>query len=206
MPGETHISRKIVNCPSCNELSVKNMGAIAQTNIFAGRELDFLFPPSDLFLCTSCDLFFKFPQIDKEKLDKLYEQGASMNWQYSPSERNDWRLAKKWIDAIPDKSSVLDIGCFDGQLLSSLASDLQCFGVEVHEEAARRAENKGISIIGRDLSEIDEIDQLFDIVIATDVIEHVHDPLLFLKNIARITRRNGVIIVSTGNTRSLSCR
>lgn len=182
------------------------VGRVPRSNIFAGRKLDCLLPASDLYGCRECNLYFKFPQMSKQELDRLYEKGESTNWQYSAETRNDWRLAQKWIGDEPDARSILDIGCFDGQFLSSMVTEAARFGVEVHEEAASLAESRGINIVGRDFSKLDDLEMRFDVVIATDVIEHVNNPLQFLESMARITSDNGLVIVSTGNVDSFIWR
>jgi 2-polyprenyl-3-methyl-5-hydroxy-6-metoxy-1,4-benzoquinol methylase len=134
----------------------------------------------------------------------LYQQGD--NWQYEPVDRTDWQIAAAWLKAHLSRASVLDIGCYDGGILSFLGDGFQGYGVEIHELAARRAEQKGIHILGSDFAEIEDFSIKFDAVVAMDFVEHVDDPFRFINLMRLVTRQGGFIIVSTGNTDAPSWR
>jgi len=47
-------------------------------------------------------------------------------------------------------------------------------------------------------------DERFDLVVAMDVVEHLHDPLPWLKELVRVTRRGGELFLTTPNYASKS--
>ncbi len=93
---------------------------------------------------------------------------------------------------------MLDFGCYTGGLLSQLGAQYQRNGVEVNRAAANVAsQNIGSNV----WSSIDEIpDELrFDVVIATDVIEHVTNPMLLVEQFTSKLSKDGVLILTTGD-------
>jgi SAM-dependent methyltransferase/uncharacterized protein YbaR (Trm112 family) len=118
---------------------------------------------------------------------------------------------------------------FLGQRLAGVVSDEEmarwkvlCLGCggPTHQEVNRFFQAKGCDLLGvdtqdfntlafRKLFEADSIlanamrlplaDDLFDAVVFTDVLEHLHDPLAGLKEIQRVLRPGGLLVLTTNN-------
>jgi len=102
---------------------------------------------------------------------------------------------------------VLDIGCFDGTLVSQLVPDWDAYGVEGHKDAARRANEKGVRTENRDIDkELPFESVFFDCVIAAEIIEHVYDTDRFLSEIRRVLKPGGLLVLSTPNIACLTNR
>jgi len=101
---------------------------------------------------------------------------------------------------------VLDVGCFDGRLLDSLDSQYEKLGIEIHDEAVRRAEMRNVKVVGRDFDEIPVLQGGVDAVLAMDVIEHTQDPLAFIAKLAEAVKPGGLILIGTGNSDAPSWR
>ncbi len=187
-------------CPSCNSNNVKYIGKIHPTNQFAGKTLDFPLLGGDLYKCRDCYLYFRWPQLTKAELDRLYKEGDSNNWQHGLKNRHDWQVAANWLNLKLSRGTVLDIGCLDGEFLEYLEKGWHRYGIEINEVAAQKAEERRINIIAKDFDQIDQLTKQFDAVTAFDVIEHVENPAHFLRQMARLTRTGGVMIISSGNT------
>jgi len=80
------------------------------------------------------------------------------------------------------------------------------YGIEIHPQAAERAKQAGVEIIGNDFSALSSVNARFDVVTSFDVIEHVHNPLEFLKMLGKVSKKGGLIIISTGNSMSSAWR
>ena len=143
---------------------------------------------------------FRSPLPQKEDHDELHASGSVEMWQNEVDGRQDWQLARDFIRRQSSIQSILDIGCFDAQFLRHLGGRYERFGVEVHPVAAEIAQTHGIAVVADDFLELAKLDQTFDAVVSMDVIEHTHNPLEFLCLAARVTRRGGFIILSTGNS------
>ncbi len=196
--------RTLNACPSCGGRSLMDKGVVPASPYFAGKQLRQPLPGGNLVACSTCALYFKNPQVTKDRLDALYEAGEEEHWQHDSGLRIDWDIAYRWISSMRDASAVLDIGCFDGQFLSKLSIEKSCFGVEIHPGASRKAKAKGIEMLGSDFDVLRDLSPKFDVVTAFDVIEHVHNPHEFLGSLLAVLRPGGHVILSTGNTESLS--
>lgn len=103
---------------------------------------------------------------------------------------------------------ILDVACNDGYLGKIYSQYGTVSGVDLNEEAVRKARESGVNAIAGDIFKIDSIfnKDKFDVVIAGDIIEHVFDTELLLKKIYHILDINGVVLISTPNLVSLGRR
>jgi 2-polyprenyl-3-methyl-5-hydroxy-6-metoxy-1,4-benzoquinol methylase len=76
--------------------------------------------------------------------------------------------------------------------------ELALFGID----RAMKKGVKGIAVLRQDVERV-KITHKMDVVISLAVIEHVRNPLLFLKKLKEFTRKNGKIIIMTLNEDSL---
>jgi methionine biosynthesis protein MetW len=102
---------------------------------------------------------------------------------------------------------MLDLGCSDGRWTLEVARHVGCtdiHGVEMLEERAAEARSRGIAAIIADLSEpLDAYeDAAFDVVHANQVIEHLRNTDCFIREIRRILRPEGYVLLSTNNLSS----
>ena len=101
--------------------------------------------------------------------------------------------------AEPEKKlRVLDVGCFPyhlGTALESMGYDV--YGIASGHEPIK---NKNISVINIEKDRFPHKDGFFDFVIFTEVLEHIpQSPLLALKEMARVTKPGGHLILTTPN-------
>ncbi len=198
---------QIAPCPSCKHPDTHNLGPIAPGFFFAGQRLDPPLPGGNLYCCPACLLCFRFPRPPQDVLEVLYKQAPSTNWIYEQHHRPDWSTAHDWLSRRhPAGGRILDLGCYDGAFLDTLPPSWQRFGVEMSEAALARARQRDITILGRDIMTLPPATLQMHAATAFDVIEHVADPLGFLRRMAGIVCPGGTIIISTGNTRALPWR
>ena len=102
--------------------------------------------------------------------------------------------------------AYLDCGCSDGDRALAVARHIgadEIYGVEIVGELADKARAKGITIIREDLNGgLSLPEAKFDAVTALEVIEHLHLPDVFLKELHRILKPGGYAIISTENLSS----
>jgi len=103
---------------------------------------------------------------------------------------------------------VLDVGCGGGAFLERMRElGWRVVGVEPDPRAVEVARTRrGLDVREGTLEEHRFADGRFDAVTSSHVIEHVHDPLAFLGECARVTRSGGRVVVVTPNTESLGRR
>jgi SAM-dependent methyltransferase len=146
--------------------------------------------------------------VDKEERKRLYQGGNPEHWQYELENRKDWQIAVNWISKYFDKGAILDIGCWNGNFLATInkKDDWKLYGVEINPVASSRAIDNGITIISKDFYDMSSLQAKFDVVTAFDVIEHSEDPLGFIASACEATKDEGLIIISSGNTKAMSWR
>ncbi len=82
----------------------------------------------------------------------------------------------------------------------------QVEGVDFDPEAIENARRKGLTVHAGSLAEQAFPDESFDVVVMSHIIEHVHDPIAFLRHANRLLRPGGRIILATPNAWSLGHR
>jgi SAM-dependent methyltransferase len=102
---------------------------------------------------------------------------------------------------------LLDVGCGAGSLLEAARrAGWEAEGLEISESAAEYVRSQGFKVFQGDLLDAPYPDNHFDIVTASELIEHVKDPLPLLNQIVRILRPGGLLWATTPNARSFSSR
>jgi SAM-dependent methyltransferase len=102
---------------------------------------------------------------------------------------------------------ILDVGCGAGSLLQAARrAGWNAEGLEISQSAADYVRSLGFEVFQGDLSSAPYPDNHFDVVTASELIEHVADPLTMLEQIERIIRPGGLLWATTPNALSFSSR
>jgi SAM-dependent methyltransferase len=99
------------------------------------------------------------------------------------------------------RCKILDVGCGDGSLLEPLCESQECYGVDVSEAQLKKAQMRGIVTRRTDL-ETETLpfpNDLFDLVICSETIEHLLDPDNLLQEINRTLKLEGTFILTFPN-------
>ncbi|MGK7397051.1 MAG: class I SAM-dependent methyltransferase [Candidatus Cyclobacteriaceae bacterium M3_2C_046] len=114
------------------------------------------------------------------------------------------RLLQAYYVAKPYvKGKLLELGCGEGRGLEVLSDEVsQYVALDKHQEVIDQLQQKYPKVIFKQahippLKDFDE--DSFDTVIAFQVIEHIKDDHLFLKEIYRVLKKGGKAIISTPN-------
>ena len=134
-----------------------------------------------------------------------------VNWgdshRYSPAPRHRRRLLHRWIDRL-DFADVLDAGCAQPFLLREVLARhaAEGFGCDVSEEVidANRSVLPGCRFRTLDLTaEAWPDGRRFDLVICSEVLEHLADWPAAVANLVKMTRKNLLITVPGGPLRTM---
>jgi len=102
---------------------------------------------------------------------------------------------------------LLEIGFGSGAMLRAAArAGWIAEGVEISQTATEHARGQGFKVSCGDLSEAEYPSNHFDVVIASELLEHVSDPLRIATETARILRPGGLLWATTPNINGLSSR
>ncbi len=96
---------------------------------------------------------------------------------------------------------ILDVGCGDGEFSSLLVkNNNEIFGVDISDTAVKIAQSRGIRAEYCDINGgLPFEDNLFDIVLLFDVLEHIFDPSFILRQTQRVLKPGGVLYCCVPN-------
>ena len=102
-------------------------------------------------------------------------------------------------------SEVLEIGSYYGILGNIIKPHVKNYtGLELSKHATQYSKKRfNLNIINQSLTEFSKNEFQFDVVIMTDVIEHLDKPFETLNLIQRNLKPNGILILSTFNIDSI---
>lgn len=108
---------------------------------------------------------------------------------------------------VPPGGRVLDIGCGRGTLLMRLATrGFEVHGLEVSPAAVEGADPRAQIRIASDLAEAAYPGDYFDLIILWHVFEHLGDPSGTLREVHRILRPGGDVVIAVPNFASWQAR
>jgi 2-polyprenyl-3-methyl-5-hydroxy-6-metoxy-1,4-benzoquinol methylase len=103
--------------------------------------------------------------------------------------------------SVPLATAVLDVGCGNGQFVKwASRAGWQAEGVEQDGVAAAAARSAGLTVSSDSLADLStRRAREFDAVTMDHVIEHVPDPVEFLRSARRVLRPGGTLWIATPN-------
>ncbi len=137
-----------------------------------------------------------------------YDQGWETKWddmkRYGPFSRHVRRIIKDVIRAL-DFETVLDVGCGQGSLLAELCAEfphIEPNGVDISASALKLARSRLPAGQFWPLNITQgHLDRKFDLVVCSEVLEHIPDDLAALKNLTHMTGRYLIISTVQGRMR-----
>ncbi len=169
----------------------------------------------DLYYDEILDMLITHPQPSLENLGKYYESEDYIS--HTDNKRSLFEKLYHFIKSIalknklnlinslqPNKGKILDIGAGTGEFLSVAKNDgWQTIGVEPSAKAKSIAINKGVSFV--ELSTELE-NQSFDVISMWHVLEHVPDLDKQIKELKRLLKPTGTLIIAVPNFKSFDAK
>ena len=119
------------------------------------------------------------------------------------------------VQLVGSSKRVLEVGCGPGSITKQLTQHGQCrvTALELDPEAISKAAPYCDAIMQADLNSAEwpqvlDGAELFDVVVAADVLEHLYDPWTALKRMASFINASGYLVVSlphVGHAAVVSC-
>lgn len=149
-------------------------------------------------------------ELSDHEIEQKYDQIATqldMPAYFYPAVADFAAPAASSRAAAPAAPLLVDIGCGNGNLLSEVVKrvpDARCVGLELSTARLRIAqgrlpENTLLAQIGGD-NGLPFGDSSVDLVLVTEVIEHLREPERLLAEIRRVLRPDGRLILTTPNS------
>lgn len=166
--------------------------------------------------CKQCKFIFMNPMITKEGLKKIYTDNYYENFDLSRKPEANEKLYHtintatfKYITKITGihDGNLLDVGCALGYFLDSVRrtrTGWRLFGCDISKESITLGRKKlNLDLRVGEIKDCKYPDNFFDIVTMREVIEHIRDPVEALREINRILKKGGFIVITTGNLDAL---
>ena len=169
----------------------------------------------DLYHDEKLDMLITSPQPSLENLGKYYESVDYIS--HTDSKRSLFEKCYHFIKSIalknklslvnslqPSQGSILDIGAGTGDFLSVVKENgWITIGVEPSDKAKAIAKNKGVAFVDQ-TSELEN--NSFDIITMWHVLEHVPNLDNQLKELKRLLKPNGNLIIAVPNFKSFDAK
>ena len=180
---------------------VKIMAEHNQANAFRCSSMVHTNKPR-LSKCLQCGLL-QVPQGEHPQyLEELYADVIDQNYlnNLTAKSKTFSRAYQRMESYLPPKGNLLEVGSYCGLFLSEAAKQgWNVTGIEPSRWAAHYARSQfGHEIIGGNLETVaPSLKNEFDAITSWDVLEHVRDPLEYLKIINSLLKEGGTVALST---------
>jgi SAM-dependent methyltransferase len=158
--------------------------------------------------CRACGFHFSSLQpspADYAEVYGAYDYGAEDAARSDLSMQREAEIAQRLLQG-RDRARVLDIAAGAGRFLEPFrALGCECFATEFNEEMQAYLRAKGFQTLeGGLFPQGDE--GSFDIIVFTEIIEHINNPMPVLRSISALLKPGGRLYVTTPNFNSLERR
>jgi len=135
-------------------------------------------------------------------MDRRPNRSGEYEWTSAEAQDDHEYTLPAIISLLPPGSlKILDAGCGNGYIASRLAGlGHAVTGIDVSTDGIRLARNEYPGVryeICSVYDPLDEIVQDVDVVVASEVIEHLYAPQRFLENVRTVIRSGGSLILTT---------
>ena len=197
-----------MNCPVCNH---SNPQIAIESQDFSLTQTSFT-----ILHCTHCSVRFTSPLPNQDEIGQYYQFEAYishtdvkegwMNRLYHFVRARTLTQKTNWIQSLftGHKGHLLDIGAGTGDfLLTAKQNGWNTIGVEPSEKAKGIAIGKGIKF-SNSTNELES--NSFDVITMWHVLEHVPNLDLQIKELKRLIKPNGTIIIAVPNFKSYDAK
>ena len=181
----------MTTCPIC--ASTEEPEQLCKANLIFKTDFN-------LVECNECKLKYLNPIPELDQLSKFYSRLHYQQDQWRQAAKTDYYISRLLKQS--KSGSILDIGCSTGFFLHRISetTDWKVKGVELAKQPSQFARNTlGLDVVTGELFSAHFADNSFDAIHIGDVLEHVPNPLEFLKECRRILKPNGRTYLSVPN-------
>ncbi|HDY67084.1 MAG TPA: class I SAM-dependent methyltransferase [Candidatus Scalindua sp.] len=143
----------------------------------------------------------------KSSYEKYYDERAKG---YDPEGFGDDRFSnvKEFVKSTGTNRRILDIGCGNGWISTLYRQEGdEIYGIELVDLSIQRSRKRGIKVIKGNLEEpLPLKDRSLDIIVASEVLEHLFFPENLLREANRVLKDYGTFVLTVPNIHNLKNR
>lgn len=204
--GSTVTQDVIVECPAC--------GGTAFEHAFRTADRHYGIDGTwNIDKCVACNLLFLNPMPSQDELDAFYPDGyyAALPGP-APGNSLRSRLVRRLYPPVGDPAflkpgRMLDVGSGSGDALTRFrALGWEAIGVEPNRAACEAGRDRGLDIRQGSVIDAGFPDGHFDYVRSNHSFEHVRNPTATLREIRRIMKPGGALLIGVPNTNGAAAK
>jgi len=196
-------------CPLCKTKFSRNHNIIAP-NVYGDRKKKRVF-----YRCPKCHVCYQFPLLKKKDEEKFYKNefekfmekrvGKKMSWtnvqNHILSNKSTFLRRFEYIKKhLRTNSKILEIGCSSGfMLLPFKKKGFNCVGIEPSGFFKKFLKKNNLEFYSNLEDFKKKNNTKFDLIWHFFVLEHMSDPIKFLKDQISLLKKNGKIIFEIPN-------
>lgn len=169
--------------------------------------------------CSECGLLYQNPRPDSTEMSKYYPPDYDLYHVDQKIKKSSWLMRRamqygidkrcRMVTREKSAGALLDLGCATGVFLTNMRRfpGWEVYGVEPSEYAVQVArETHGLNVFCGSLEEAAFQENQFDVVTLWDVLEHLPDPDASLRELHRILKPGGILVLRVPNIESWDAR
>jgi SAM-dependent methyltransferase len=196
----------MIKCPLCGSNADKTIGKPG----ISSQALEFIRNDYSVIQCSVCKYYFVSPTIDftQDEWTKLYNSSyfAEMTGWHKNQRIVDIKSRFKKLKNFYNNNieHFLDTGCGEGLgLIEASHLGWKSYGIDISDNRTGEAKSGDINFISGNLLEANLPDDFFDCIYMDSVLEHLIDPVTYLKELNRIMKKGGILYIGVPNEDSL---
>lgn len=188
-----------IPCPVCRVDDARFLGVRGGATHRYGQGIE-----CRIVRCRRCGLIYPNPFPYPTDPQALYGKPDAYFEHHSTERKVEG--ARELIRGLGRTGRLLDIGSGRGEFLRAAQLEgLEAVGLDL--SAAMAAEAKRLYGVEVRVGTVEELeDELFDVIVAAAIIEHVYDPDSFMAQVARLSHSGAALFLDTPNEPSLLTR
>ena len=138
--------------------------------------------------------------MDQREYETMFRH-EDVHWWFVGTRRVIVELARRALEGAGPSPRILDVGCGTGATLAQLGrlrgGAVRAFGVEPDADAVAFCERRGLTSVVRGQAEaLPFEDGSFELALALDVIEHIEDDGAAVRELVRVVRPGGAVLLT----------
>ena len=165
----------------------------------------------NIFQCGDCKNVYlgKYNNIFDEGLYSYYNDfsGKTKDQVYDPLTSNSYLQVFKLLKSYGCGNKILDVGCGYGSFVDiAIEQGYSIMGIDLSKSAVNIAKQFNLPVHNIDFFSSKIKKSSFDVLSMFEVIEHLPEPVQFLKRAEQVVKPGGLIYITTPNFNSLDRR